>query len=176
MAHFKSNVLRVLVTLYLGLIVTVLLNAQNSDTLLHRIPEVELKTLDNRIIGSSTLTNGDKPLVLIFWKSCCAPNIKMLDAISEVYEEWQEKTGVVIYAISTDDSRSSVGVAPLVNGKGWEFIVLLDVNSDFKRAMNVNDTPHIFILDAKNKVIWQKANYIPGDESEIYGILLNFRK
>jgi hypothetical protein len=31
-----------------------------------------------------------------------------------------------------------------VNGKGWEYEVLLDANSEFKRAMNVNAIPHTF--------------------------------
>jgi thiol-disulfide isomerase/thioredoxin len=154
----------------------VALQAQKSDTIVKKLPDVAVVTLDNRSISTSTLSNNGKPMILIFWKSCCDPNIKMLDEISQVYTDWQEETGVVIYAISTDDSRSAAGIAPLANGKGWEFVILLDINSDFKRAMNVNITPHIFILNDKKEVIWQKTSYNPGDENEIYKILLTLKK
>lgn len=144
---------------------------QNADSATFKLPAISLKTLDGKNINTSQITNEGKPLIIIFWKSCCPPNIKLLDAIHEVYSEWQEKTGVVLYAVSIDDSRTSSKIVPLVNGKGWEFNVLLDVNSDFKRAMNVVATPHIFILNKNNNIIWQKMTYSPGDEDEIYKIL-----
>jgi hypothetical protein len=37
--------------------------------------------------------------------------------------------------------------------------------------MNVNATPHVFILNKNREVIWQKNTYIPGEEEEIYKIL-----
>jgi cytochrome c biogenesis protein CcmG, thiol:disulfide interchange protein DsbE len=150
--------------------------AQNSDSVKMKLPNVTVKTLDSKNINSSEISNNGKPLLLVFWKSCCSPNIKMLDAISEVYADWQEEAGVVLYAVSIDDARSSSGIAPLVSGKGWEFKVLLDNNSDFKRAMNVNATPHIFILNGNNEVVWQKTTYSPGDENEIYKILKPLKK
>jgi cytochrome c biogenesis protein CcmG, thiol:disulfide interchange protein DsbE len=150
--------------------------AQNSDSVKMKLPNVTVKTLGGKSISSSEISNNGKPLLLVFWKSCCSPNIKMLDAISEVYSDWKEETGVVLYAVSIDDSRSSSGIGPLVNGKGWEFKVLLDINSDFKRAMNVNGTPHIFVLNGNNEVVWQKTTYSPGDENEIYKILKTLKK
>ena len=145
--------------------------AQSNDSAKMKLPDVTLKTLDNKVIHTSDITNNGKPILIIFWKSCCTPNIKLLDAINELYSVWQKETGVVLYAVSIDDSRTCSKINPLVNGKGWEFNILLDINSDFKRAMNVVATPHIFILDKNNKVIWQKTTYSPGDENEIYKIL-----
>lgn len=147
------------------------LAAQTRDSIPSRLPDVPVMTLDYRTIRTHDLPVSGKPMILVFWKSCCLPNINMLDAISDVYEEWQEKTGVILYAVSTDDARSSAGVGPLAHGKGWEFIILLDPNADFKRAMHVNDTPHIFIFDKGNRLVWQKATYIEGDENEIFKIL-----
>ena len=71
-----------------------------------------------------------------------------------------------IYAVSIDDSRSSGKVAPLVSGQAWEYEVLLDENSDFKRAMNVGDIPHTFILNGKKEIVYQHASYAPGVEQE----------
>jgi cytochrome c biogenesis protein CcmG, thiol:disulfide interchange protein DsbE len=145
--------------------------SQNGDSAKQILPNVTVRNLENKAISTAEIKNNGKPLLLVFWKSCCSPNIKMLDAISDVYTDWQDETGVKLYAVSIDDARSSAGIAPLVSGKGWEFEILLDGNSDFKRAMNVNGTPHIFILNGKGEVIWQKTTYTPGDENEIYRIL-----
>lgn len=150
--------------------------AQQSDSLMQRLPEVTIKTVDNQDFKSSAIANEKGAVILIFWKSCCSPNIKMLDAINEVYAEWQEETGVLIYAVSVDDARSSAAIAPLVNGKGWEFTILLDANADFKRAMNVNETPHIFILNENREVVWQKKTYAPGDEGEIKKVIESLKK
>ena len=54
--------------------------------------------------------------------------------------------GVKIIAISTDDARNSSKVPAFVNGRAWDFEVYLDPNGDFKRAMNVNNVPHVFVI------------------------------
>jgi hypothetical protein len=91
-----------------------------------------------------------------------------LNTIQDRYADWQEETGVKIIAISIDDSRTSSSVAPFVSGKGWEYEVYLDINGDFKRAMNVNNVPHVFLLDGNGKIVLQHNSYTPGDEDELY--------
>jgi hypothetical protein len=58
-----------------------------------------------------------------------------------------------------------------VNGKGWEFDVLLDENGDLKRAMNVNVPPHTFIVDGEGLIVWQHVGYLEGDEAEYIEIV-----
>ena len=58
-------------------------------------------------------------------------------------------------------------VAPFVAGKGWDFTILLDPNGDFKRAMNVNMVPHLFLFDGNGKIVSQHNNYSPGDEEHL---------
>ncbi|MBN1339416.1 MAG: hypothetical protein JXA03_08835 [Bacteroidales bacterium] len=50
-------------------------------------------------------------------------------------------------------------------------VVFLDPNEDFKRALNVNLTPHYFIFDGHKNVIYQKAGFLQGDEVEIQEVL-----
>lgn len=151
-------------------------NAQHSDSASYKLPVIALKTLEGKNISSSEINNEGKPVVLVVWKSCCIPNIRMLDEINEVYSDWQKETGVVLYAVSFDDSRTYSKIGPLANSKGWEFPILLDPNADFKRAMNVIATPHVFVLNGKNEVVWQKTTYNPGDSIEIYKILKTINK
>ena len=90
------------------------------------LPKVMLKTLDGQSFNTSSISNDGKPIIISFWALWCKPCQKELDAFNESYEDWQKETGVKIYAVSIDDSRSTARVAPLVKGKGWEFEVWTD--------------------------------------------------
>jgi len=62
-------------------------------------------------------------------------------------------------------------VEPYVNGQAWEYEVYIDPNSDFKRAMNVNNVPHTFLVDGNGNIVWQHNSYQPGDEDELYELV-----
>ena len=94
------------------------------------LPNVSLKNLDGETINITELNNDGKPFVMTFWATWCAPCVKEHNALSEVYQDWQDETGVKIFAVTIDDSRSTPRIKPFVEGKGWEFDVLLDVNKD----------------------------------------------
>ena len=132
------------------------------------LPSVDLQDLNGKNVNSSTIENNGKPIIISFWATWCKPCINELSNIAEVYEEWQEKTGVKVVAISIDDARNQSKVQPFVNGKGWDYEVYLDSNADFKRAMNVNIVPHTFLLNANREVIWQHNSYNDGDEKKLF--------
>ncbi|MFH1052245.1 MAG: TlpA disulfide reductase family protein [bacterium] len=131
------------------------------------IPSVTVLDIKNKKVDTKTFSNDGKPFIILFWATWCKPCIQELKAIHEVYEEWQEETGVKIIAMSIDDSRSNKKVAPFVNGRNWKFDVYIDENSDFRRAMNVNNPPHSFLVDGKGKIVWQHNGYAPGDEDNM---------
>jgi len=136
------------------------------------LPNVELKTLDGQIINTSEITNDGKPIVISFWATWCSPCKRELNNINDVYEDWVDETGVRVIAVSIDDARQVYKVAPYVNGKAWEFDVLLDTNGDFKRAMNVNNVPFTILLDGNGNVVYEHNNYAEGDEDELYDLIL----
>jgi len=129
-----------------------------------KLPTVSLKTVKGLPYSSDSITNNGKPIILSFWATWCKPCVRELTTISDVYDDWVTETGVKLYAISVDDSRSMTLVGPMVNGKGWDFTVLLDPNSDFKRAMNVGPIPHTFLLNGKGEVVFQHTSFAEGDE------------
>ncbi|MCL2131526.1 MAG: TlpA family protein disulfide reductase [Lentimicrobiaceae bacterium] len=130
------------------------------------LPSVNVKTLQGAAFNTKDIDNEGKPIIICFFATWCKPCMMELKAIADEYEDWQEETGVVIYAVSIDDTRSSAKVAPLVKGQNWEYEFLLDENSDFKRAMNVGDIPHTFVLNGNKEIVWQHASYSPGVEQE----------
>lgn len=143
--------------------------AMSAMTAFAELPSVMLKDLDGKSIDTATLAaqNDGKPIVISFFATWCKPCNRELAAIHDVYEDWQDETGVKLIAVSIDEGQNAQKVKPFVSKKGWDYQVLLDPNSDFKRAMGVNDIPHAFVIDGSGNVVWSHQGYVDGGESEV---------
>ncbi len=139
-----------------------------TNSVLGKIPSVNIKDLHGKTVNTSSFSNDGKPILLVFWYSVHKVPTKELDVIKENYVEWKKETGVKVIVISIDDSRTSSKVLPMVNAKRWDFEFYLDINSDFKRAMNVDLLPHTFIVNGSGEIVWQKVGFIHGNESIFY--------
>jgi cytochrome c biogenesis protein CcmG, thiol:disulfide interchange protein DsbE len=131
------------------------------------LPNVMVQTLDGKKMNLSELKNDGKPIYISFWALWCVNCIKELNTVTDLYADWQKETGVKIVALSIDDERNKQKVKPFVSGKGWDYEILLDPNSDVKRAMNINQIPYSMIIDGNGKVVWEHIGYSPGDENEV---------
>lgn len=141
-------------------------------TMTAELPNVRLQDINGNTVQTGAISNNGKPVILSFWATWCKPCLRELKAIHELYPDWQDETGVKMYIVSVDQAQDANKVKPLVDGFGWEYEVLLDPNGDFKRAMNVQNVPHLFILDGKGKIIYNHTGYTDGGEEEIYHILI----
>ena len=131
------------------------------------LPSVLLKDVNGNTVNTADLSNDGKPMVISFWATWCKPCKRELKAISEVYPDWQDETGVKLVAVSIDEAQNAAKVKPLVDGMNWEYEVLLDPNGEFKRQMGVSDVPHAFIVDGQGNVVWSHKGYVDGGEEEI---------
>lgn len=131
------------------------------------IPSVKVKDMRGKTIDTKSFDNDGKPMVINFWATWCKPCIKELNNIHDTYVDWVDETGVKIIAVSIDDARNSRRVAPFVKSRGWEYEIYLDENGDFRRAMNVQNPPHTFLVNGEGEIVWQHNGYAPGDENEL---------
>ncbi|WP_458628919.1 TlpA family protein disulfide reductase [Winogradskyella sp. PC D3.3] len=137
------------------------------------LPSVDLTSIDGKTIVLKDATNKDGITIISLWATWCVPCLKELDAINDIYDEWQEETNVELLAVSVDDSRTVKRVKSMVNGKGWDYTVLLDTNNDLKRALNASSIP-LTILVKDNKIVYKHSGYSPGAELELYEKIKEF--
>lgn len=128
------------------------------------LPEVTLRDINGHSVKISDLDKTGKPVIISFFATWCKPCMRELKALHELYDDWQDETGVEIILVSIDQGQDVQKVRPLVEGNGWEFRVLLDPNGTLKRAMNVQNVPHVFVLDSKGNIVYNHTGYSDGDE------------
>lgn len=146
---------------------TLLLSLSLSAVAEAQVPSVTLKDIDGKTVRTDTLSNNGKPFIIDFFATWCKPCNRELTAISEVYEDWQEETGVKVIAVSIDQAQNINKVKPLVDSHGWTYDVLLDPNSDFKRALGVQTIPYTIIVDGDGKIVYRHNGYVEGAEEEL---------
>ncbi len=132
------------------------------------LPDLSLSTLDGKKVSlKNDFSEKDKLYVFSFWASWCGPCINELDEMNEVQAEWKKSINFEVIAVATDDSRTQKRVKPLVNGKEWEYTILLDTNQDFKRALSIVNIPYTIVVK-NNKIVHIQNGYVPGNEIDLY--------
>ena len=142
---------------------TVALNLTAQDL----VPNTEIKTLDGEITSLEEISENNDLIVVSLWATWCVPCKNELDAINEVYIDWQDETNVQLYAISVDDSRTVSRVKPMVNGKAWDFTILLDTNNELKRELGASTVPLTLIIK-NGKIVYRHSGYTPGSEDNLF--------
>ena len=135
---------------------------------------IKLKSISGKTVDFADLaaSSKDTMVVISFWATWCVPCITELETINDELEEKQAIRPFKFIGVSIDDSRTSQRVKPFIKGKGWKFEVLMDINSELKRALNITDVPHVLILK-DNKIAYRHTGYIAGEEDNLFEIIKN---
>ncbi|MFA9214011.1 MAG: peroxiredoxin family protein [Candidatus Methylacidiphilales bacterium] len=152
--------LQLVITVLILFTVNVLFAQEQKQTL----PDLNLKDVNGKVVNVKDYAKKGKIVIISFWATWCTPCKKELNNINELYEEWKTKYDVIVVAVSIDNARNVMKVKPYVDGQAWPFDVLLDVNSDMMRAMNVVNPPHTFLLNKEGNIVYSHTGYLEGDE------------
>ncbi len=131
------------------------------------LPSANVKTLEGQTLNVQELGKSGKITVISFWATWCSPCKKELDAIADYYDEWKEKYGIELIAMSVDDARTQAKVAAMVEEKGWEYRILIDAAKEFSTAANVGSVPFTMLIDKNGNIVFEHTGYAPGDELEL---------
>jgi peroxiredoxin len=139
-----------------------------------QLPNVKIKNLKGELVNTNLdFQKKDVLYIYSFWATWCAPCVQELDAISEVYRDWKQKINIELIAVSVDDSRTEKRVKPMINGKGWEYTILLDTNQEFKRSLSIANVPYLVVVK-NNEIVYVQNGHSPGGESEFFEKLKSF--
>lgn len=132
-----------------------------------QLPQISLKNIEGKEVAVSKLTETGNPVIISFFATWCKPCLRELSAIHEVYEDWQKETGVKLVAVSIDEGAASLKVKPLAQSLDWQYEVLLDPNSDLKRALQVQLVPTVVVVNGRGEIVYRHSGYTEGAEEEI---------
>ncbi len=131
------------------------------------LPDVTVKTLEGQTVNIREVPQVGQITIISFWATWCHPCKKELDAIAEVFPDWQEAYDVSLVAVSIDNARALAKVGPLVAEKDWPFTILTDSNQTLMRSLQFQSVPHTLLLNGKGEIVYTHSGYLPGDEEAL---------
>ena len=131
------------------------------------VPDVNVYTLDGKQVQLTDYIEKGKVTILSFWATWCKPCINELNAISDLYADWQEDYDVELLAVTIDTRRAMAKVPGIVSTNGWDYTVLSEPNNSITNALQFRSIPQTFLIDQQGKIIYSHNGYNPGDEFEL---------
>ena len=119
------------------------------------------KTTDNEYISLVDVINKNKIVIIDFWASWCAPCIKEMPVLTQLYNDYQNR-GLEIIGVSFDDSESLWKESIKQHNMSWiQIISKKDGSDDIAELYEVVSIPCIVLINGNGEVI---ATQIRGQE------------
>jgi thiol-disulfide isomerase/thioredoxin len=104
--------------------------------------------------------------VIDFWATWCKPCVNSIPKLVELYDSY-DKEEVAFIGISIDSPRNLAKVKPFMQSMGVNYPVLLDMNQEVMRDMNLTSVPALLIVNADDEIVSFHEGFAPGDEDKI---------
>jgi len=127
-----------------------------------KVTDFKLKDINNRLTSYSKV-KGEKLTIIDFWATWCKPCIQAIPKLNKIHEEYKNR-GVSLLGITVDSPRNAAKVKPFAKTYKINYTILRDPNSKIASDLNVNVFPTLYIINAKNEVVFSHEGFRPGDE------------
>lgn len=128
-----------------------------------QIMDFELRDLNGDYQTLLSL-KGEKLTVIDFWATWCAPCVRSLPVLNDLYARY-EASGVGFIGINQDGPRNFSKVRPFVEAMQIKYPVLADLDQEMAAQFQVNSLPVLFIVNGQNRIVWSHSGFRPGDET-----------
>ena len=132
-----------------------------------QISSADIKTLKGETVDLADIIKDADLTVVSFWATWCKPCQAELDAIAELYPDWQEDLNVQLVAITIDTQRQLSKVPGILSTKGWEYEVYSDANNVLKNQLGFQAIPQTYVVDGQGNILYNHSGYTAGDEYDL---------
>ncbi|MDR2844303.1 MAG: AhpC/TSA family protein [Candidatus Symbiothrix sp.] len=111
------------------------------------------KTPDNGTVNSADIIRNKKIILLDFWASWCAPCIKEMPILAQLYEDYKDQ-GLEIISISLDENKLKWRKAIEKHNMSWiQIINGKQQKDDIANLYGVSAIPHTILIDKEGKIV-----------------------
>ncbi len=132
-----------------------------------QITSADIKTLKGETVDLADIIKDADLTVVSFWATWCKPCQAELDAIADLYPEWQEDLNVQLVAITIDTQRQLSKVPGLLSTKAWEYKVYSDANNVLKNQLGFQAIPQTYVVNGQGNILYNHSGYTAGDEYDL---------
>lgn len=129
-------------------------------------PDFTLRTVEGETFRLGDHA-GESVVVLVFWTSVCANCKTELTRLQALYDDLKDD-GLLVVAVSLDDSATVGAVRPTRDRLGLTFPVVLDEESIVAGLYNPRAaTPFTVVIDGAGRRVYAHEGFVAGDFDEI---------
>lgn len=135
--------------------------------------DIDLKDATGKVVKSTDVFTNDKPTVLMFWLTTCAPCHRKMNELVKVYDSMKEEADFNLFAISGDFEKNYPSFVSQVEKKNWPWPTYNDMNREFRMILpgDLNGYPQTFVFDKEGEIVYRKKKYLTGDLDKLTDVL-----
>jgi peroxiredoxin len=134
------------------------------------VPSLDLVSIDGKKINLKTALAANKLSLVSFYAMWCNNCVTQYNSFSTKVND----LGIPVFAVSIDAKEQEAKVTPFLKEKNWHFSYLLDPEKQLFRAMGATFPPHLFLVNAEGKVLWEQRVFNEKSEAELLQKIIEF--